>query len=519
MGRAIILENKTGSLYSARPVYDLSKLESELANLQTAENAYAALLVKAVNSRNLLADDADIARASMNAILQQWLDGIIAAGDEEPEPLEPDDPNDPETGLPWVDPDRAQEAPLLALINDARTAASVGTVTRDNDLDAACLAHLRYQAGNGSIGHTGQWRSKPSDRATQQGYYQPDVIYELLAYGEDTPARVMSRWQREPATWANLLADDVIHAGVAHVYARRHPGSYLWAVLLASAKGDPVTNTVTEDPADAAAEDTETALDTIKAPSLDDVKPEKLGEAVRLFALAQQKLIAAQREVDKLMADKLQRDIRIEELDGLKDDLEAIAIDVWCCTDLDGIAVGTEVNTVEIPGFWNETTISGRAIIYEGTAFQTTIPYDEKAAWNIAPFNYLDASKLQPAITGSAAGVFFNTAIEPGHIRWKPLYRYGILTAVSIPNNNCSVLLNSDIIRKFFDEKNEFTIDEDENLVDVPIYYYPCHAHAFEVGDEVIVLFEDYNRETPKVIGFRRAPRPCSGRQSWNQLR
>lgn len=156
MGRAIITAKIGEGLYKIRPLYDTTALEKELADLQSAESEYSALLIKAVNSRDLLAGDVAIARNAMNTILQQWIDGVIAKGNEQPEPIEPDDPNDPETGLPWVDPDRAQEEPLLDLINDARTAASVGTVSRDDDLDAACLAHLRFQAGTGGIGHTGQ---------------------------------------------------------------------------------------------------------------------------------------------------------------------------------------------------------------------------------------------------------------------------------------------------------------------------------------------------------------------------
>jgi len=33
------------------------------------------------------------------------------------------------------------------------------------------------------------------------------------------------------------------------------------------------------------------------------------------------------------------------------------------------------------------------------------------------------------------------------------------------------------------------------------------------------VLFEGQNRDAPKVIGFRREPRPCpGGRTSWQQI-
>lgn len=514
MGQAIITENIGDSLYKAKPLFDIAGLEAELTKLQAAETDYAALILKALNTLALLEDDAAIARGSMNAILQQWIDGVIAAGKEEPEPIEPDDPNDPETGLPWIDPDRAQEAPLLALINAARTNASVGTVSRDDDLDAACLAHLRYQADAGSIGHTGQWRSKPYDRATQQGYYQPETIYELLAYGETSPARVMSRWQREPATWANLLADDVTHAGVAHIYARSHPGSYLWAVLLASDKGDPATNTVEEDPADAAAEDTEVGLNAIKAPSLDDAKPDKLAEAVRLFALAQNKVIAADREVARLMAEKLQRVQQIEELQDEKARIDGLEFYVWACYYQDLILPGTTVETAEVPGFWNDEPISQTITLYSGTSQARTITYPEYN-WNIRLATSDASGKLVSSIAMTPASVFYNCAIEAGHLKWKPIWRYGILTAVETYIGSVSLSGND---RNIYNNEN-LNINETDTLENIPFEYPPCQGGVFNVGDEVLIRFIGFDRTQSRIIGFRRSPVKCPlQRTSWAAL-
>jgi uncharacterized protein YkwD len=530
MGRAIITANVGQGLYKIRPLYNTTALEKELADLQAAETAYSALLVLAVNSRDSLADDVAIARASMNAILQQWLDGIISAMDEEPEPIEPDDPNDPETGLPWDDPDRAQEAPLLALINAARTAASVGTVSRDDDLDAACRIHLRYQGGNGSMGHTGQWRSKPSDRATQQGYYRPEIIYELLAYGEDTPARVMTRWQREPETWANLLADDVTYAGVAHVFARTHPGSYLWAVLLASPKGDPASARVEEDPADDAAEDTDGALDAIKPPSMDSAKPKKLGEAVRLFALAQNKLLAAQREIDRLLSERLQRIARIDELEALQDTLANLEIDCWCVEYNESFTVGQEVSTLEVPGWYVETGTNKVSILYEGTSQQRNVVWTERSI-NIAPAGSGSYGKLVLADSMSAAAVVYNFAMESGHLKWKPAFRYGILTAVSSSGSTVELndvyarLMANEYGRKYGRGANEFPLNQGatelvkETITGVRITYLQCGYRVFSVGDEVVVLFTDFDHTKPLIVGFRREPVQCNPQQiGWGQV-
>jgi uncharacterized protein YkwD len=522
MGRATIVSNLGEGLYTIRVEYNMTALVAELAKLNDAETQYSALILKALNTLSLLQDDARVTRNAMNAILQQWIDGIIAAGQEEPEPIEPDDPNDPETGLPWVDPDRAQEAPLLALINAARTAASVGTVSRDNDLDAACLAHLRYQGSDLSMGHTGQGGSKPSDRATQEGYYRPEIIHELLAYGETSPAEVMSRWQYEPTIWADLLAADVTHAGVSHVYASKHPGSYLWAVLLASAKGLPVTVTYPDDPADTAAEDAKAGLDAIKAPSLDDANPEKMGEAVRLFALAQNKLIAAEREVARLMAERLARLERIDVLETLQQTMET-PIHAWACQYESTLEVGATVKTAEVPGYWRSDELVQKESTF-GVRNDPDFQYiDYQVVYIERPINLIppdgESGQLRHSETMSAAAIFVNAALEPGHLKWKPVWRYGTITVLS--GDSCNITLEGIASRKLssLPAEPDMALDEILTLTAVPISYPPCNGEAFTVGDEVLILFEGYDRNNPKVIGFRREPKPCvGGRFSWGQV-
>jgi len=47
-------------------------------------------------------------------------------------------------------------------------------------------------------------------------------------------------------------------------------------------------------------------------------------------------------------------------------------------------------------------------------------------------------------------------------------------------------------------------------LQDVPIEYMNCNAGAFSDGDEVVVEFTGQDWGSPKVIGFRHDPEPCS---------
>ena len=61
--------------------------------------------------------------------------------------------------------------------------------------------------------------------------------------------------------------------------------------------------------------------------------------------------------------------------------------------------------------------------------------------------------------------------------------------------------------------------DADLTLADVPIWYPPCNGAVFQIGDEVLLWFDGWTRAKPKVIGFRREPKPCpQGRQSWRDI-
>ena len=226
MGTAIIVQNIGAGLYKIRPLWHMEFLERELNALNAIESTYLTTIANALNTRDLLQNDVALATDALNAVIKQWQDDLIRRGQEQPPPLEPEDPIDPNTGLPWEDPDRAQEAPLLTEINSARTAASVSAVTRDTQLDAACLSHLRYQKGNGKTGHLGELGSKARDRARWAGYFNPTTLYEILAYGPRTPAEACERFLK--TNNSEILSSSVTKIGIAHVYAEQHFCSYLW---------------------------------------------------------------------------------------------------------------------------------------------------------------------------------------------------------------------------------------------------------------------------------------------------
>jgi uncharacterized protein YkwD len=522
MGRAVITENLGEGLYKIRPVYDDAALKNELAALQTASANYYALLIKAFNSLTLLERDTLDAANAKNAVIDQWRNQIISKTNPVPPVIPPATENDPETGEPWVDPDRAQEAPLLALVNALRASASVSELTRDDDLDTAALTHLRNQAGTNRIGHFGAYQSVPADRVLQQGY-NAESVTEILSYGATSPDYVVSEWQKDLDTVADLINATATAAGVAYKYAPTHPHTHLWCLLIVKPGTGPIPTTETvypPDPAKQQAENSEEGLERIKAPQTDLEIPPKLGEACQKYAIAVNKQLAAEKEVERLMAEKLARDARIAVLTELKKKEEE-DIYCWCCMFVDNLDVGAEFSTAEVPGYLdNQARATSTTMgIRNDPRFEKPdheVSYTERNV-NIVP--YTDSGKLRYSETMNSELVFFNSAIEPGHLKWRPLYRYGTITAKN--GDLCDIALESAYAR-YLDARESviapLPLNAADSILTVPIVYPPENGLIFNVGDEVLVRFEGQNKDAPKVIGFRREPRTSVGRQSWRQL-
>lgn len=518
MGKAIVTFNRGGGLYRIRPLYDTAPLDAELNELKKKQSEYAALLYNTLNTIDLLRQDVSDATEAKNAVIRQWREEVISKTNPVPPVIPPPIVNDPETGLPWVDPDRAQEEPLLALVNGIRTTASLPALTRDDDLDSAALTHLRNQAATKRIGHLGAYQSKPADRVLYEGYNAESVI-EVLSYGTFSPDNTVDEWQKDPETVADLLTADATAAGVAYKYAPLHPHTHLWCLLIVKpGVGPPPSGTVEypPDPAKDAAEGQEKGLEKIEAPHTDKDIPPKLGEAVQKYAIAVGKRNEAEKKLDQIMAEKLERDRRISELEKLKTKLNTAEIEAFCCTYSTEIPDGTEVQTHEIPGYYDDAGVSQSVEIYGVPTFYTERPI------NIGPFGgaYEPAGKLRHGENSRPELVFYNAAIEPGHLKWKPAWRYGTITALNKAGNVCNVTLSAATARMFAEEPppDLSLFDSAAALVNVPISYPPCHASAFELDDEVLIMYEGRDRTKPKVIGFRRSPRSCEGRQSWLQL-
>ena len=169
---------------------------------------------------------------------------------------------------------------------------------------------------------------------------------------------------------------------------------------------------------------------------------------------------------------------------ALEDNNTDPVVTAWCLdltTDLTG-----EVGTVEIPG--------------ERGAVQIRPGYAGNADYAVSR-----DGQLQPAIASTPAGVFYNWSMLPGWQKWKPLHRYGVLSDLDAGNNQCTVTLDAAVSSAQGLDVNQGTV-----LTGVPIDYMDCNAAAFADGDNVVVEFTGQDFDSPRVIGFKDNPVPCT---------
>lgn len=266
------------------------------------------------------------------------------------------------------------------------------------------------------------------------------------------------------------------------------------------------------------------AIKKIPLPTIETFEPPQLAAAAAAFAIAVRKVQEAEKAIQKIKADRLDRDKEIAKLQAIVDERENQIIDIWCADYFYEMEPPAEVNTMEVPGFFKNQPLLKTAVLYENTEAARTVAYYERSI-NIAPhgIGWPEHGDLVPAEALTAAGAFVNAALEPGHFKWRRIWRYGVLLTNQdhhVLTDRCTVQLIEDDARGFDLDSQAMSLDQSngspEILENVPISYPPCDGQVFEYGDEVLVLFEGVERDSPKVIGFRREPRPCP--QVWEQI-
>ena len=191
-------------------------------------------------------------------------------------------------------------------------------------------------------------------------------------------------------------------------------------------------------------------------------------------------LLASRNKVNRLIIAKMSAE---KDLERLQAATQTASVEAWCADLTEELS--ETVGTIEVPGE------RGRVQIQPG--------YEGNAAYSATR-----DGQLQPAVAGTPANVFRNWAMLPGWQKWKPTYRYGVITDIDTGEDTCSLTIDDTE-----SSQQHLDINQSKALSDVSIEYMSCNSAAFEVGDHVLIKFEGQNWDAPKVIGFYSDPKPC----------
>jgi len=491
MGLAVIVSNYGESYYRIRLLYDFTALDREIARLQQQQTDYYQKLFLAQRDLILVQDNCAVAGAALDAVIAQYIAGLIQKLNDLPPQIEPPEEIDPTTELPYEDSTLAFAKDLFDRVNDERGA---NALTRIDTLDAVAKNFLLYKSQTNTIGHFGAGYSTPEQRVLAKAY-SAERVGECLSFGRTTAQDVVAEWLKYDS--ATLLDAEFTEAGCAYRFSPWHSFGYLWCMVLTKPGETP--DTVSEESVvQEAVEELETGINQTPLPKEKEMT-ERLGKAASEYAKAVRARTAAENKITQMMAERLNRDARLAKLQALKTRLSTVELNAWSADYNGALPVGATIETVEIPGYF-ETGINIRP-------YGSSIPVQ------------MPCGKLRPADSMTPELTFFNLAMEPGHLRWKPVWRYGSITDMG-SGNGATVLLD-EVQSREGDGLDALAIDPASPasiLYNVPFRYLHCHEDAFEVGDAVLILFEGFNRDTPKIVGFKDHPRSCNGRISWREL-
>lgn len=176
-------------------------------------------------------------------------------------------------------------------------------------------------------------------------------------------------------------------------------------------------------------------------------------------------------------------------------------------------ALQKKINTLEAIPKTKRVTAWAADLIEDltGDVGTAEVPDDPAGNVNIVPDGvdggmaaYIPArdGAVRPIMGMGPAGAWFNRAIMPAVQKYRPMYRYGKITAVN--GDKCDV----DLIAA--EDMNQRSINQADSLSDVDIQYMTCNGAAFEVDDEVLICF-NRGDVAPRVVGFKSNPKPCDG--------
>jgi len=110
----------------------------------------------------------------------------------------------------------AEEAELLALINDYRVQNGLDALAPSDALYNAAEGHSADMSSAGVLTHTGPYDGSSSSERMSAAGYDWSSAAENVAWGQDTPAEVLLAWQTS-ASHNEALLGDYSDAGIGHV--------------------------------------------------------------------------------------------------------------------------------------------------------------------------------------------------------------------------------------------------------------------------------------------------------------
>lgn len=115
---------------------------------------------------------------------------------------------------------------IVSLINQARTAAGLSTLSVNPQLEAAAQAHSADMACNNFLGHTGSDGSYINDRLSRAGYPLGNGFSEIIAIG--APQDAVNQWKSDGPHWDIVMNKDVTALGAGYAYsAKSDYGGYI----------------------------------------------------------------------------------------------------------------------------------------------------------------------------------------------------------------------------------------------------------------------------------------------------
>jgi uncharacterized protein YkwD len=118
---------------------------------------------------------------------------------------------------------------VVQTANSLRTNSGFSRLKASPTLSRAAEAHACDMARNGFFDHRGSNGSTVVKRVSRQGY-KSCVVAENIAWGYDSPDRVMQGWRGSAGHRKNLLYPSVREVGVAYA---DHGDRRYWVMVLA----------------------------------------------------------------------------------------------------------------------------------------------------------------------------------------------------------------------------------------------------------------------------------------------